>query len=119
MAWRLIKHDYNFTFKYTRHFFKILFNIVFQLGLEFLSVLTLSGFLTKILCKFLISLYRVTCPTHLIFLSVIILVMFIETYKLCRSSLCIASPFYSFLLLSFKYFPHHCVLNYFQFMFFP
>jgi hypothetical protein len=61
---------------------------------------------------------RVICPTHFIFLSMIILEMFSESYKLCRSSLCNVSPFYAFLSPSFKYFPRNCALKYVQFIFF-
>jgi len=44
------------------------------------------GFLTRILYAFLISSMCVVCPTHLILLDLIILIIFGEAYKL-RSSL--------------------------------
>jgi hypothetical protein len=55
--------------------------LLFHLGLGLQSGLFFSGFPTKILHVF-ISTVSATCPTYLILLDVIILIIFCEEYKL-------------------------------------
>jgi hypothetical protein len=59
-----------------------------HLRLDLPSDLFPSGFLTNNLYTLFFSPIRSTCPTHLILLYFIILIILDEEYKSCRSSLC-------------------------------
>jgi hypothetical protein len=67
------------------HFPKIHSNIISRLRLVLPSGVFLSGFLTKILCAFLVSPIRATLPPHLFF-DFITLLTCGEAYKLWSSS---------------------------------
>jgi hypothetical protein len=66
------------------YFSKIHFNIIPHLRLSLPSDLLPSGFPTKIL----FAPIRSTCPTNLILLELIILIILGEEYKLWNSALC-------------------------------
>jgi len=63
-------------------FLRSIIILSFHLCLGFPSDFFLSEFLTTILHAFLISPMHTTCPAHLIFLGLIILLKFEEVYKL-------------------------------------
>jgi hypothetical protein len=75
-----------------------------------------SGFPTYNLYTFLFSPIRATCPTHLILLDLIILIILGKEYKSCSSSICSFSTSRHFMPLLSKYSPQHPVLKHPQFI---
>jgi hypothetical protein len=86
--------------------------------LGLVSCLFPSGFPTKILYEFHISLIQVTCLDHLILLDYVTIVMFCEEYKLWSSTLCYFFPvFYLFSCHRSKYSSKYPVRTCFQLRF--